>query len=405
MTIECGSSIYPPAVSRKTVIVSATRTPIGSFQGALSALKATELGSIAIKGLLEKSGITPELIEEVFMGSVLQAGLGQSPARQAALNAGLPKSVGVVTVNKVCASGLKAVMMADQAIRAGDIEIAIAGGMESMSNAPYLLPHARGGYRLGDGKIIDSLVHDGLWDPYNNIHMGSCAEMCAKEYRFSRESQDEFAIESYQRANEAIQSKRFQKEMTPVTIASRNGSITIDTDEEPGRVQYEKIPNLKPAFEKEGVITVANASSINDGAAAVLLMSEGRAKELGFKPLAVIRSHCGASKAPEWFTTAPIDAVRSLLSKANLTTEEIDCWEINEAFACVTMAAIQDLKLDRNKVNVKGGAVALGHPIGASGARLLTTLLHTLEEMGTKRGLVTLCNGGGEAVAMIVERV
>lgn len=389
---------------RKSVIVSATRTPIGSFQGALSSLKATELGSIAIRGLLQKSKVNPVQIEEVFFGCVLQAGLGQSPARQAALGAGLPNSVGVVTVNKVCASSLKAVVLADQAIRAGDIEVAIAGGMESMTNAPYLLGQARGGYRLGDGKIIDSLVHDGLWDPYKNIHMGSCAELCAREYHFSREAQDAFAIASYQRANEAIRSGVFQDEITPVTISSRQGEAVIRDDEEPARLQHDKVPRLKPAFDKEGTVTVANASSINDGAAALLVLSATKAEELEMKPLATIRAHAAAAKAPEWFTTAPVDAIRRLLAKEKLKTTDIDCWEINEAFACVAMAAIHDLKLDHAKVNPRGGAVALGHPIGASGARILTTLLHTMAAQDSRRGIAAICNGGGEAVAVLVER-
>lgn len=370
----------------------------------MSSLKATELGSIVIRDLLQKSKIDPHQIEEIFFGCVLQAGLGQSPARQAVLGAGLPNSVGVVTVNKVCASSLKAVVLADQAIRAGDIDVAIAGGMESMTHAPYLLREARGGYRLGDGKIIDSLVHDGLWDPYKNIHMGSCAELCAKEYHFSREAQDAFAVASYQRANEAIRSGVFQNEITPVTISTRQGETIFRDDEEPSRVQYDKMPRLKPAFDKEGTVTVANASSINDGAAALLVLSDTKAKELGIEPLATIRAHAGASKAPEWFTTAPVDAIRRLLEKEKLKPTDIDCWEINEAFACVTMAAIQELKLDPAKVNPRGGAVALGHPIGASGARILTTLLHTMAARNLRRGVAAICNGGGEAVAVLVER-
>ena len=381
----------------KSVIVSACRTPIGSFLGSLSSFKSVELGAVAIREAVKRANLKPEEVDEVIMGCVLQAGLGQSPARQALLGAGLPNKVGALTVNKVCASGLKAVMLADAMIKNGEAEVVVAGGMESMSNAPYLLPRARQGLRLGNAEIVDSVIFDGLWDIYNNIHMGSCAEMCAKKYSFSRQSQDQYAIESYKRALAAIENKKFDSEIVPVK--------NITQDEEPSRVQFEKIPMLKSVFEKEGTVTVANASSINDGAAACVVMSEKKAASLGLKPLATIAGYAGASREPEWFTIAPVDAIRKLLEKTNFKTSDIDLWELNEAFAVVLLAALQELKLDPKKVNVKGGAVALGHPIGASGARLLTTLLYAMAEKKAKRGLVSLCNGGGEAVAMVVERI
>ncbi|OGQ04143.1 MAG: acetyl-CoA acetyltransferase [Deltaproteobacteria bacterium RIFCSPLOWO2_12_FULL_44_12] len=379
----------------KSVIVSACRTPVGSFLGGLSNQKATELGAIVVREAVKKAGLKPELIDEVIMGCVLAAGLGQSPARQAALGAGLPNKVGVLTVNKVCASGLKAVMLADEMIRCGDAEIVVAGGMESMSNAPYLLPKARQGLRMGNLEIIDSMIHDGLLDAYSNKHMGNCAEMCAKKYSFSRQSQDQYAIESYKRALAAIENKKFLDEIVAVG--------EFEKDEEPFKVKFDKIPTLKPVFEKDGTVTVANASSINDGAAACVVMPEEKAKSLGLKPLGRIVGYAGASREPEWFTIAPIDAINKLLGKLNLKTNDIDLWEINEAFAVVMLAALQELKLDYKKVNSKGGAVALGHPIGASGARLLTTLIYSMKEQKAKRGLVSLCNGGGEAVAMVVE--
>lgn len=379
-----------------SVIVSACRTPVGSFLGGLSAKKATELGAIAIREAVRRAGLKPDQIDEVIMGCVLQAGLGQSPARQAALGAGLPNKVGALTVNKVCASGLKAVMLADEMIRCGEAEIMAAGGMESMSNAPYLLPHARQGLRMGNAEMIDAIIYDGLLDSYSGKHMGQCAEMCARKYSFSRKEQDDYAVESYKRALAAIENKKFAAEIVPAGECQQ--------DEEPFRVKFEKIPSLKPVFEKDGTVTVANASSINDGAAACVVMSEAKAKALGCKSLARIVGHGGASKEPEWFTTAPVDAIRKLLDRLNLKTADIDLWEINEAFAVVMLAATKELKLDSKKVNIKGGAVALGHPIGASGARLLTTLLYAMPEQNARRGLVSLCNGGGEAVAMVVER-
>lgn len=378
-----------------SVIVSACRTPIGSFLGSLVSSKATELGAIVVREAVKRAGLKPDQIDEVIMGCVLQAGLGQSPARQVALGAGLPDKVGALTVNKVCASGLKAVMIADQMIQTNEAEIVIAGGMESMSNAPYLLSRARQGLRMGNAEMIDSMIFDGLWDIYSSKHMGNCAEMCARKYAFTRKAQDDYAVESYKRALAAIEKKQFVKEIVAVNEVAQ--------DEEPFRVKFEKIPYLKPVFEKDGTVTVANASSVNDGAAACVVMSETKAKSLGLKPLARIVGYCGASREPEWFTIAPLDAIRKLLDKLHLKTSDIDLWEINEAFAVVMLAVLQELKLDPKKANVRGGAVALGHPIGCSGARLLTTLLYAMPEVGAKRGLVSLCNGGGEAVAMVVE--
>src|SRR3989338_8859039 len=381
----------------KNVIVSACRTPVGAFLGSLSSLKSPQLGALVIREAVVRAGLKPDQIDEVIMGCVLTAGLGQSPARQAALGAGLPNKVGVLTINKVCASGLKAVMLADEMIKSGDAEIVVAGGMESMSNAPYLLPKARQGLRLGNAELVDSMVFDGLWDIYNNIHMGACAEMCAKKYAFSREQQDVYAVESYKRALKAIADKKFADEI----IAANN----MDQDEEPSRVKFDKLPTLKPAFAKDGTVTVANASSVNDGAAACVVMSEEKAKYLGLKPLAKIIRHGVAGREPEWFTIAPIDAIQKDLGKLKLKTADIDLWEINEAFSVVMLVLLKELKLDPKKVNPNGGAVALGHPIGASGARLLTTLLYEMKHQKAKRGVVSLCNGGGEAVAMVVENL
>ncbi|MDO8494142.1 MAG: thiolase family protein [Deltaproteobacteria bacterium] len=386
-----------------SVIVSTCRTPIGSFLGSLSSLKATELGAIAIQNAVQRAGLQSKQIEQVIMGSVLQAGLGQSPARQAALGAGLPKEVGVLTVNKVCSSGLSALMVADLLLRCGEAEIVVAGGMESMSNAPYLLSRARQGLRMGNAELVDSMIFDGLWDPYKNSHMGNCAELCAKKFHLSRQEQDDYAVESYKRALAAQESKKFAKEIVPVELKSKKGSTIIDTDEEPGRVQFDKVSSLKPAFDKDGTVTVANASSLNDGAAASVIMSEAKAKALGLKPLARIVAQASASKEPEWFTTAPVDAIQNLLKKSGLKTSDIDLWEINEAFSVAMLATIKELKLDPKKVNVNGGAVALGHPIGASGARLVATLLYAMQDLGAKRGVVSLCNGGGEATAVLFE--
>jgi acetyl-CoA C-acetyltransferase len=388
---------------KKVVITSAKRTAIGSFNGSLAVFSSAQLGSYAIKAILNDTKIDPSQIDEVIMGNVLMAGQGQAPARQSAIFAGLPNSVECMTINKMCGSGLKAVMLAQQAILAGDADIVIAGGQESMSNAPYLLPGARNGYRLGNGEIKDSIILDGLWDVYNNIHMGSCAESCAKDFSISREELDTFAIESYKRANEAINSGKFKDEIYPVKLVTKAGEIVIDKDEEPGKVKYDKIRSLKPVFDKNGVVTAANASSINDGAAALLVMSEDKAKELGLKPLVEIVAQSSAAKAPIEFTTAPADAINKVLKKANLQTKDIGLYEINEAFAVVSIAVNRLLGLKADNVNVNGGAVALGHPIGASGARILVTLIHEMKKRNTDYGLASLCIGGGEASALIIK--
>ncbi len=388
---------------KKVVIVSAKRTPIGSFNGSLSSFTAGQLGSIAIKAVLDDSKIDINLIDEVIMGNVITGGQGQAPARQAALFAGLPNKVECMTINKMCGSGLKAVMLAQQAILAGDADIIIAGGQESMTNAPYVLPKARNGYRLGHGEIQDLIVLDGLWDVYNQIHMGSCAEVCAKEFKLTREELDEFAINSYKRAISATQTGRFKDEIVPVKVIGKKGETIVDKDEEPERVIFEKIPSLKPAFEKDGVVTAANASKINDGAAALLVMSEEKAKELGFKPLVEIVAQASAAKAPIDFTTAPADAIKKVLNKVKMSVDDIDLYEINEAFAVVSLAVNRLLNLTVDKVNVNGGAVALGHPIGASGARLLTTLIYEMKKRDAEYGLTSLCIGGGEASALIVK--
>ncbi|HPQ80667.1 MAG TPA: thiolase family protein [bacterium] len=388
----------------KTVIASAVRTPVASFQGSLSPLKSTEFGGMVIREAIERAGIDSEKIDEVIMGCVLPAGLGQAPARQAAISAGLSDKISAFTINKVCSSGLRAVTLADQMIRSGDANIAVAGGMESMTNAPYLLPKARSGLRLGDGKIVDGMVFDGLWDIYSNQHMGNCAELCAAKYSYSREMQDAFAEESYRRAQAAIESGAFKEEILPVSVPQRKGEARIfDTDEEPGRVDFAKMKSLKPSFKKDGTVTAANASSISDGAAAMVVVSEAAAKDFGLKPMAGIISHATYSHEPEWFTTAPIGAMRLALSRAGLEAKDIDLWEINEAFSPVTMAAIQEFSLDGKRVNISGGAVAIGHPIGASGARILVTLLYGMRRTGARTGLATLCNGGGEATAIVVE--
>ena len=393
-------------MQRQSVIVAAKRTPIGAFQGNLSSVLAPKLGAIAIKAVVEETGIDKSKINEVIMGNVLSAGIGQAPARQAAIYARLPNSVEALTINKMCGSGLKAVMLADQAIRCGDAEVVIAGGMESMSNAPYLLKHARSGQRLGHGKMIDSLIHDGLWDAYNDTHMGNCAEMLSKERNYMREAQDEFAVTSYKRAQKAQAEGVFDSEIVSVEIPQRKGNpIKVSEDEEPGKARFDKIPTLGPAFEKNGAITAANASKLNDGAAAVLIMSAEKANELGLSPIARIIAQASAAHEPEWFTTAPGKAIGKVLEKANLSANDIDLWEINEAFSSVTMAAIDDFKIDPAKVNIYGGAVAMGHPIGASGARIFTTLLNGMTRTDAKYGLATLCIGGGEASALIVEKV
>ena len=388
---------------RKVVIVSAKRTPIGSFMGQLSSLKVTELGKIAIQAIVDESKINKDDIDEVIMGNVLPAGAGQAPARQAALLAGLPDKTECLTINKMCGSGLKAVMLADQAIKCGDADTIIAGGMESMSNAPYLIPGARSGYRLGNAALIDSMVADGLWDVYNDIHMGSCAEKCAKDFNFSREELDQFAIESYNRVLKAQSNHIFDDEIVPVNIVERKKEFTISVDEEPGNVKFEKIPNLRPAFKKDGVITAANASKINDGASALLIMSEEKALALGLKPLVEIISQASAALTPIDFPLAPANAIKNAISKTDLNLKDINIFEINEAFAVVSLAVNKLLDLDPTKVNVNGGAIALGHPIGASGARILTTLIHQMKRDNLKYGLASLCIGGGEGSAVIVK--
>ena len=388
---------------KKVVIVSAKRTAIGSFNGVLSSFTSGQLGSFAIKAIMEDSKIDPNLIDEVIMGNVLMSGQGQAPARQSAIFAGLPNKTECLTINKMCGSGLKSVMLAQQSIALGDAEIIIAGGQESMSNAPYLLPMARNGYRLGHGEIKDSIVLDGLWDIYNDIHMGGCAESCARDFSFTREELDNFAIQSYKRAIEATNTGRFKDEIYPVKVSSRNGETIIDKDEEPEKVKFDKIPTLKPVFDKNGVVTAANASSINDGAAALLVMSEEKAKALGLKPLVEIVAQSSAAKAPIDFTTAPADAINKVLKKAGMKTTDIGLYEINEAFAVVSLAVNKLLGLSSENVNVNGGAVALGHPIGASGARILVTLIYEMKKRNLEFGLASLCIGGGEASALIVK--
>lgn len=389
-----------------TVIVAAQRTAIGSFNGALSSVSAPHLGAAAIKGVMDASGLPNDGVDEVIFGNVLTGGEGQSPARQALIHAGLALKTAALTIGKVCGSGLKAVMLADQAIRCGDAEVVIAGGMENMSMAPYALEKARSGYRLGDGQLVDLMVRDGLWDPYNNCHMGNIAEKCVAEYKVSRDAQDAFAKESYQRSLSAQKDGKFKDEITPITIPQRKGDpVVVDQDEEPGRGRPEKLAGLRPAFDKKGSVTAGNASSINDGAAALMLMSEEKAKELGLKPLVRIVAHAQASQEPEWFTTAPAIAMEKVLEKTGLKSEDIDLWEVNEAFAVVSLVNNDKLNIAADKVNVNGGAVSLGHPIGASGARILVTLIHEMLKREAKTGLASLCIGGGEAVAMVVEKV
>jgi acetyl-CoA C-acetyltransferase len=389
---------------KKVVITHAKRTPVGAFNGALSSLSAPQLGSIVIKDLLAESKIDLSVVDEVIMGNILTAGLGQAAARQAALYAGLPEKTECLTINKMCGSGLKAIMLAHQAIQLGDADVIIAGGQENMSNAPYLLKNARSGYRLGHGEIIDSMIIDGLWDIYNNIHMGNCAEACAKEMNFTREQLDDYAVMSYKRALAAQKDGKFNDEITPVTIKSRSGETIVTKDDEPEKVNFEKIPSLKPAFDKNGVVTAANASKINDGAAAALVMSEEKAKEFGLKPLVEIVAQSSAAKAPMQFTTAPADAINKVLAKAKMKITDIDLFEINEAFAVVSLAVNKILGLTTDNVNVNGGAIAIGHPIGASGARIMATLVHEMKRRNSKYGLASLCIGGGEASAVIVKR-
>lgn len=390
---------------KEVYIVSAVRTPIGSFGGSLASFTATQLGGFAIKAAVESAGIQPDQVQEVYMGNVLSANLGQAPATQAAKFAGLP-DVPTTTINKVCASGLKAIMLAAQSIAAGNQDIIVAGGMESMSNVPYYLDKARNGYKLGNGQLTDGLIKDGLWDVYNDYHMGAAAELCATDCHISREEQDAFAIESYHRSQKAIADGKFKTEIIPLEIKDKKGNTTLITDdEEPANVKFDKIAGLKPVFKKEGTVTAANASSLNDGASALVLMSREKAEELGLKPLAKILAYADAQQAPEWFTTAPSKAIPSALQKAALKTTDIDLFEINEAFAVVSLANNQILSLDPNKVNVNGGAVSLGHPLGSSGSRIVVTLIHVLFQNKGKFGVAAICNGGGGASAMVIENL
>jgi acetyl-CoA C-acetyltransferase len=389
---------------RDVVIVSAARTPIGSFGGALASVTAPKLGATAIKAALARAKLDGAEVSEVLMGCVLPAGQGQAPARQAAIAAGIPTQVGAVTVNKVCGSGLETVMMASAAIKAGDAEIIVAGGMESMSNAPYYLPQARNGYRMGHGQIIDGMVLDGLWDPYNDFHMGSAGELCASERKIDRERQDAFAARSYQLAQSAVKEGLFVEEIVAVEVHGRKGEVTsFAADEEPFRGNIEKLASLRPAFKKDGSITAGNASPINDGAAATVVMSADEAKRRGIATLARIVGYAGAAGAPEWFTTAPAKAIHKLLAKTGHKVGDVDLWEINEAFALVALVNQDELGIATERINVRGGAVALGHPIGASGARILTTLIYALRQTGKRRGVASLCIGGGEAVALMIE--
>lgn len=390
---------------KQAVIASAVRTPMGSFHGMFSSIPATKLGSQAIAEAMKRINLSPDRVDEVYMGCVLSAGLGQAPARQASIGAGIPNSVGATTINKVCGSSLKAVIMAAQAIALGEARIIVAGGMENMTRAPYLLEKARQGYRLGHAELVDSLVKDGLWDVYNNFHMGHGGELCAAKYRLTRNELDDFALESYRRAREAIAMGAFKREIVPVDVPQKNGPLlAVADDEEPSRVDLKRLRELKPVFQEDGVLTVGNSPSCNDGAAALVVMTEEEAENLGLTPMARIVGYAGAALAPEWFTIAPVEAITLALKKAGLSLGDIDLFEINEAFSAVSLAINRELGLDPTRVNVNGGAVALGHPIGATGARILTTLLHAMEARDARRGLASLCIGGGEALAMIVER-
>ena len=388
---------------RDVVIVSAKRTPIGAFQGALTPVSATQLGTAAIKAAVEAAGLKGSDIQEVIMGCVLPAGLGQAPARQAALGAGIPNSIPATTINKMCGSGLKAVMMAADQVKAGETDIMVAGGLESMTNAPYLLLKARAGYRMGHGEIYDHMLYDGLQSPFDGKSMGCFGDATAAKYNFSRAAQDAFAAESVRRAMRALEAGEFDTEVTPVTVKGRKGETIVSRDETPGTCNIEKIPSLKPAFNKDGTVTAASSSSISDGAAALVIMSADAAQARGLKPLARILGYASQAQEPEWFTTAPVGAIKKTLEKLGWRSHDADLYEINEAFAVVAMAAMHDLDIDHARVNVNGGACALGHPIGATGARILTTLIHALKHRGKKRGIASLCIGGGEAVAVAVE--
>ncbi len=391
---------------KQPVIVGAARTPMGSFNGAFSSVPATKLGSLAIAEALKRSHIPPNHVDEVYMGCVLSAGLGQGPARQASIGAGIPYSIGAATVNKICGSSLQTVIMALHAIALSEARIVVAGGMENMTRAPYVLEKARQGYRIGHAELVDSLIKDGLWDVYNDFHMGAGGELCAAKYRLTRSEVDDFALESYRRAREAIVAGAFKREIVPVDVPQRKGvSVTVTDDEEPNRVDLGKMRRLKPVFKEDGILTVGNSPSCNDGAAALVIMAEEEAFKRGCPLMARIVGYAGAALAPEWFTLAPIDAIRAVLKKTGLSLSDIDLFEINEAFSAVSLAINRELGIDSRKVNVNGGAVALGHPIGATGARLLTTLIYAMESRCARRGLAALCIGGGEALAIVVERV
>lgn len=385
------------------VIVGMARTPMGGLLGDLSSVKASDLGAVAISGALERAGIEAETVDETIMGCVLPAGQGQAPARQASIKAGLPKNTGAVTVNKMCGSGMKAMMQAHDAIKAGSADVVVAGGMESMSLAPHMLPTGRTGIKYGAGQVVDHMALDGLTDAYGGEPMGVYAEQCAEHYQFTREAQDAYAIESLKRAQAAIESGAFEDEVVPVTVKSRRGDTEFTTDEQPPKARLDKIPGLRPAFKKDGTVTAANASSISDGAAAVVMMTASEAEKRGLTPLATLKAHAEFAHEPEWFTTAPVTAIKNVLDKAGWTADDVDLFEVNEAFAVVAMAAMQELGLDHDKVNVNGGACALGHPIGASGARICVTLINALQKRGLKKGVASLCIGGGEATAVAIE--
>lgn len=392
-------------MSKQTVVVSAVRTPVGAFLGGLASLTAPQLGAIVIREALKRAGVANDQVDEVIMGNVLTAGVGQNPARQATILAGLPESTGAFTINKVCGSGLKSIMLADQIIRSGGADVIVAGGQESMSQAPYLLRQARTGYRMGDGVIVDAMVYDGLSNAYDGQHMGHLAELCAREYEITREMQDEFAALSYQRAQKAVSEGVFKDEIVAVEVPQRKGEpVIVSDDEEPGRGDIAKLAKLRTAFQKEGTVTAGNASSLNDGASAVVCMSLEKAEELGIKPLAKIKAHAGASVDPKWFTIGPSEAIKKVWKQLGIGKDDIDIYEINEAFAVVSLANNKILGLTADRVNLHGGAVAIGHPIGASGARIFTTLLHNMKEQKAKTGLASLCIGGGEGVALVVER-
>lgn len=392
-------------MSKEVYIVSAVRTPMGSFGGTLAGISATKLGAIAIKGALDKIKLDPKLVNEVFMGSVLQANLGQAPARQAAKFAGLPDNVNCTTVNKVCASGMKSISLAAQAILLGDADIVVAGGMENMSSVPFYLENNRWGAKYGNGIVVDGVAKDGLTDVYGNVPMGNCAELCAKEYGFTREDQDAFAIESYKRSAAAWEAGKFKEEIVPVEVVTKKGTILFAEDEEYKSVNFEKIPGLKPVFQKDGTVTAANASTMNDGAAALVLMSKEKAEALGLKPLAKIKGYADAEQAPEWFTTTPSVALPKAVEKAGLKVSDINYFELNEAFSVVGLANIKLMKLDASKVNVNGGAVSLGHPLGCSGARVIVTLINVLKQNNAKYGAAAICNGGGGASSMVIENM